>query len=153
MTSFRSVVDVQSCGARIDNRDRHEGWCRDTGCAAGREHSLGIPDQSPEESKMTMSDEYYRELENGMRLLLDSTRDAVLASDVTQVESFLDHAEYGEALVLLCGAIVESSVSIHGAVVVAIRGLGSTMGILDDLPNGPWAEDPRDRHASGRRPL
>jgi hypothetical protein len=35
---------------------------------------------------MRMSDQYYRELEMGMRLLLDSTRDAVLASDATQVD-------------------------------------------------------------------
>jgi hypothetical protein len=96
---------------------------------------------------MRMSDQYYRELEMGMRLLLDSTRDAVLASDATQVDSFLDHAEYGEALVWLCGAIIESSISIQGSVAFDIRRLGSTLGILDDLPNGPSAEDPRDRCA------
>jgi hypothetical protein len=94
---------------------------------------------------VTPRDQYYRELEIGLRSLLASTSDMVDESDVANIEMLVNHAEYGEALLWLCGALAELNALVPPSVTAEILRLGSAMDIVDDLPGGTWSDPPPAR--------
>jgi len=82
------------------------------------------------------SDDYYSGLESRLRSLDVSLRSSLGDQNFAQVEEFLDHAEYGVALLVMAEVLVEADALIPDADRLEIVDLAITMGVSDELPVG-----------------
>lgn len=83
---------------------------------------------------MRESDEYYRDLETTLLELLAGQSELVGTDRVREVAEFIDHAEFGVALVWLADSLVETGASLSPSTRDQLNSLARVMGIVDEMP-------------------
>jgi hypothetical protein len=80
------------------------------------------------------SDEYYSDLDSRLRKLLGEVSDGLESRQVSQVQEFIDHSEYGLALSWLADSVLDSTLATSEIIRSQIQGLANVMGIEEELP-------------------
>ncbi len=83
---------------------------------------------------MTLSDAEWDELAGRLRGLVVSLSASFTPDECREVEHFIDHAEFGEALHTLVGIIVDEGKEVSREAERDITVLAERMGIQADLP-------------------
>jgi hypothetical protein len=89
------------------------------------------------------SDAYYSDMTSRLRKLLVEVSDSIGSLQVSEVEEFIEHSEYGLALTWLAGAVIESGTATSEIFRSQVSGLADTMGINQELPE-PFRTGPTD---------
>lgn len=89
-----------------------------------------------------MSDEYYRSLEDRLRVLLSAASDLIEPRQAAEIEEFVEYSEYGVALVWLADCLVGTGRRVPANVVEAISELAEVMGIGDEIDTQLVAASP-----------
>lgn len=76
--------------------------------------------------------DHYADMESGLRALLSAVVSLFSASDITEVEEFIDAREYGLALQTLAAILLENSTHLDGQVVEKVQELAGAMGLYND---------------------
>ena len=76
--------------------------------------------------------DHYADMEGGLRALLSAVTGTFSASDIAEVEEFIDAREYGLALQTLAAILLENSTHFDGPVVEKVQGLAGAMGLYND---------------------
>lgn len=84
---------------------------------------------------MTQSKSYYDELGGRLRGLVISLDNVLSSEEATDVEEFIEHAEFGEALRTLAWIIVEANKQIRISDLTEIEALASLMEIAEEMPD------------------
>lgn len=88
--------------------------------------------------------DHYADMENGLRTLLSAVAGQFSASDIAEVEEFIEAREYGLALQTLAAILLETSTHLDGQVIDKIQELAGAMDIHnDDAINGVVAASHR----------
>lgn len=85
---------------------------------------------------MTGSGSYYDDLGGRLRGVVISLGDVLSSEEATDVEEFIEHAEFGEALRSLAWIIVETNKQIAASDLTEIEALARLMEITEEMPNG-----------------
>ena len=76
--------------------------------------------------------DHYAEMESGLRALLSAGAGLFSASDVAEVEEFIDAREYGLALQTLAAILLENSTHLDEEVIEKVQELAGAMGLYND---------------------
>lgn len=77
---------------------------------------------------------HYHQLEQDIRAILRTLASHLDASQIAEVEHYLEHGEYGEALHTLAWVLVEDNRRVPAAVLREIARLADAMGTREELP-------------------
>lgn len=83
---------------------------------------------------------YHDDLAGRLRGLVISLGDVLTSSESSEVEHFVDHAEFGEALRALAWLLVEEDKTVPFTAVLEIERLARLMGTTEELPKGLHAQ-------------
>lgn len=76
--------------------------------------------------------DHYADMESGLRALLYAVAGVFSASDIAEVEEFIDAREYGLALQTLAAILLENSTHLDGPAVENVQELAGAMGLYND---------------------